>query len=128
MKDMLYGSMPAMAPSVALEVLRLLKSSKAYEAWLGKMKDFQWVANVITLENLLGLQMNVSFRIQTVNVLPLELLETEDECVKALDFIQAGLRAKKAFTLKYFPCLHAVAETPSSSNGFVQHPCSRLDN
>jgi hypothetical protein len=79
---------------------KLVKGAEAerratYEAWLGKMKDFHWVANVITLEYSLGLCMNVSLKMQTVNILPWELLETEDEFVKALDFIQAELRAKR---------------------------------
>jgi hypothetical protein len=95
-----------------------------YEAWLGKTKDFHWVANLITLADLLGLCMNVSLKMQTVDVLQWELLETEDEFVKASDFIRAELRAKKGFPPKYFPFFHAVAETPSSSNGVVKYPCT----
>jgi hypothetical protein len=47
-----------------------------YKAWLGKMKDFHWVAKVITLAYFGGLCINVSLKMQTVNVLPWELLET----------------------------------------------------
>jgi hypothetical protein len=72
--------------------------------------------------------MNVSLEIRTVNVLPWELLATQDEFVKALDFIQAELRAKKGFPPKYFPFFHTAAETPSLRNGVVQHPCTRLDH
>jgi hypothetical protein len=57
--------------------------------------------------------MNVSLKMQTVNVLPWELFKTEDEFDKALDFIPAELRAKKGFPPKYFPFAHAAAETPS---------------
>jgi hypothetical protein len=92
------------------------------------MKDFHWVANVITLTDLLGLCMNVRLKMQTVNVLPWELLETEDEFVKALDVIQAELQAEKGFPPKYSPFFNVAAETPSSSNGVVQHPCTRLDH
>jgi hypothetical protein len=99
-----------------------------YEAWLGKMKDFHWVANVITLADLLGLCMNVSFKMQTVSVLPWESPETGDEFVKATDFIQAKLGAKRGFTPKYFPFFHVADETPSSSNGVAQHPRTRLDH
>jgi dsDNA-specific endonuclease/ATPase MutS2 len=65
------------------------------EAWLDQIKDFHWVANMITLADFLGLCMNVSLKMQIVTVLPRELLETEDGFVKALDFIHAELRAKK---------------------------------
>jgi hypothetical protein len=85
----------------------LVKGAKAerratYEAWLGKTKDFHWVANVITLADLLGLCMNVSLKMQTVNILQWELLETEGEFVKASGSIQAELRAKRGFPPKYF--------------------------
>jgi hypothetical protein len=65
----------------ALEEM-LVKGAEAergatYEALLCKGKDFQWVADMITLVDLLGLFINVSLKMQTVNVLPWELLETE---------------------------------------------------
>jgi hypothetical protein len=53
------------------------------------MKDFHLVANDITLAVLLGLCMNVSLQMQTVTVLPWELLETDNEFVKALNFIHS---------------------------------------
>jgi hypothetical protein len=112
----------------------LVKDAKAerratYEAWLGKMKGFHWVANRITLADSLGLCMNVSLKMQTVNAWPWELLETEDEFDKALDFIHVELRARKGFPPKCFPFSHVAAETPScASNGVVQHPSTRLDH
>jgi phenylalanyl-tRNA synthetase alpha subunit len=60
-----------------------------------------------------------------VTVLAWDLLEMEDEFVKALDFIHAELQVKKRFPPKYFPFLHAAAETPSPCNGVVQHQGNR---
>jgi hypothetical protein len=47
---------------------------------------------------------------------------------RLLDNIQAELRAKHGFLPKYFPFFHAAAETPSLSNGVVQHLVTRLDH
>jgi hypothetical protein len=120
-----------------LAVLRLMKvalvnadaeSKPVLIDQVGKMIDFYWVANVITLADLLGLCMGVSLRMQTVNVLPWEVVEVEEKFIATLKYIKNELEAERDFPQEHFPFLHGSAEIPAKGRATPNHPGTRLDH
>ena len=74
------------------------------------MTDWYWVANVMILADMLSLCMSVSTTMQTVNVLPWEILEEQEKFVATMKEIAKHLEEHEGdFPQQYFLFLHGKA-------------------